>query len=35
MSLSKEQTNLVLAGAAIAVVGYGIWSYVSGNKEES
>jgi len=29
MSVSKEQTNLILAGAAIAVVGYGIWSYVS------
>jgi len=34
MSISKEQTNLLMAGAAIAVVGYGIWSYVSNKEEE-
>jgi len=34
MSLSKEQTQLIAAGAAIAVIGYGIWSWVQ-NKGES
>ena len=34
MSLSKEQTQLLAAGAAIAVIGYGIWSWVS-NKPDS